>query len=53
MAGEDGEWAVAYHGTAMKTVPLIIDNGFRTGGSAKNVSSCEDAGKAVERLESI
>ena len=38
MAGEDGEWAVAYHGTAMKTVPLIIDNGFRAGGSADVVA---------------
>jgi hypothetical protein len=42
MAGEDGEWAVAYHGTAMKTVPLIIDNGFRAGGSAGVVKDCED-----------
>ena len=31
MSGEPGEWAVAYHGTAMKNVPLIIDNGFRAG----------------------
>jgi len=42
MSGEPGEWAVAYHGTAMKNVPLIIDNGFRAGGSADVVKDCED-----------
>jgi len=32
MRGEPGEWAVAYHGTAMDIIPLIIKNGFRVGG---------------------
>lgn len=38
MSGKDGEWGVAYHGTAMNIVPLIIKNGFKvgTGQGAKN-----------------
>merc|ERR1712232_131459 len=31
MRGGEGEWAVAYHGTAMQVVPLIIKNGFIVG----------------------
>ena len=29
MDGGPSEWAVAYHGTAMKVVPLIVKGGFR------------------------
>merc|ERR1712110_205748 len=31
MSGGEGEWAVAYHGTGMNVVPLIIQNGFIVG----------------------
>jgi len=31
MEGVPGEWAVAYHGTAMCVVPLIVKNGFKPG----------------------
>lgn len=41
MKGEEGEWAVAYHGTSMKVVPLIIKNGFRVG-AGQGAAKCKD-----------
>jgi len=34
-------WAVAYHGTAMKIVPLIMKNGFKVG-SGQGAKDCKD-----------
>jgi len=52
MSGGDGEWAVAYHGTAMKIVPLIIKNGFLVGSgqgarNSEDVRTGETCGKGV------
>jgi hypothetical protein len=41
MSGEEGEWGVAYHGTAMKIVPLIVENGFKVG-TGQGAKNCND-----------
>jgi len=38
---DSGEWAIAYHGTAMNILPLILENGFVVG-PGQGAKDCQD-----------
>jgi len=51
-SGGNGEWAVAYHGTSMDVVPLIVNNGFKVG-SGNGAAACLDTRTGKETGKGI